>query len=656
MIGWQFQYWNGSAWVNFANAQIDHILEELSSVGGQEEIVFDLPNTPENRALVQSKPFVQALFKGTLIYPLGKQQAIIAGFQYSTTTIEVSAYNYVFVQLSQASQTVTQNYTNTAVGTIAAYICGLAGVTVGPMPDLNVSIKFKNANCMKALQDLAKACGCEYWADNSGFNIGSRDSTVQTLGYVGSNSKRGYDYSKQVDQIIINGVDSNGVAIKGSAGSPGSIATFTEKKVSDVNTLNQLAAFKLQTLNNPSNGNSLECLISQVYSWHPGQFVSANRPDLDLVGDFIIQRITKQAVTCTVEVDAAMPQLDLLLQETDQYADLGTYPMQPSMLTPSALSLQGLFGLYHASEAQGSTIYDSNPNENGPNDGAITNGAWINGAIAGTKVLQLTQGQIDCGKGFNVGGQTAFTVGMWFSPYDASTGFLIGQAGQYCIQLCADNALDFQVQTSSLIVCTTPNNSVAQNGRNFVMAVYDGTNVYIYLNGSLAAQAAQSGPVAAGTGDVLVGVLPFSGVVAEIMLWTRALSAQEIQELYYQPLLRVGSSVLGEVPLQPPVDDGQFGYVILDVEDGYLTATEDLLEADAILFDWPFGRTEDLPYINWGLFGETTINRLEECLQNVGYCLAERNPFVESMLIYMNGLSCLNEAISRTEAIIVYNS
>jgi len=56
------------------------------------------------------------------------------------------------------------------------------------------------------------------------------------------------------------------------------------------------------------------------------------------------------------------------------------------------------------------------------------------------------------------------------------------------------------------------------------------------------------------------------------------------------------------------------------------------------------------------LFVETAINRLEECLLDVGFCLAERNPCVESMVIYMNGLSCLTEAISRSEAMIVYNS
>lgn len=349
-MSWQFQYWNGSSWLPFSNAQIDHVLEELS---GHEELVFTLPNSAANRSIVQGKPFVQALFNGSVIYPVNGGKAILAAPQYSPTKITVTAYNYVFVQLSQASQTVTQNYTNTAVSTIAAYICGLAGVTVGSMPDLSVSIKFQDTNCFTALQNLAASCGCDYWGD-SAFNIGTRDSTVQTLGYVGSNSKRGLDWSKQIDQIIIKGVDISGVKIQGSAGtSGGSIATFTDKKAADAATLNQLAAYKLQTLNNPSNGTSLECLISQVVSWHPGQYISANRADLFLEGSFIIKRITKYAVTCTVEVDTAMPQIDILLQDTDQYADLGTYPIQPSMLTPSALVLQGLFGLYHVSETQG---------------------------------------------------------------------------------------------------------------------------------------------------------------------------------------------------------------------------------------------------------------------------------------------------------------
>ena len=291
--GWSFQYsTDGSTWTALNYAEIDHILEALGSVGGQEEVVFTLPNTSENRAIIQTKPYIQVLFNNTVIYPLSGGKAIATGRQYSSTIIRVTVYNYVYVLLKQASSTVTQDYTETDVDTIAAYICGLAGVTVGSMPTANVSIKYQEANCLKALQDLAQACGEEYWGD-SGFNIGTRDSTVQTPGSIGSNSKRGFDYSKQVDQVIINGVDVDGNGIQGSAGGAGSIATFQERKVADAATLTLLAAYKLQTLNNPSNGNSLECLISDVYAWHPGQYVTVSRDDLELTGSFIIQRITK---------------------------------------------------------------------------------------------------------------------------------------------------------------------------------------------------------------------------------------------------------------------------------------------------------------------------------------------------------------------------
>ena len=39
-----------------------------------------------------------------------------------------------------------------------------------------------------------------------------------------------------------------------------------------------------------------------------------------------------------------------------------------------------------------------------------------------------------------------------------------------------------------------------------------------------------------------------------------------------------------------------------------------MLVADRMLLDWSFSRTEDLPYINWGLFGETAAQPLRGML------------------------------------------
>ena len=557
-MSWQFQYWNGSSWLPFSNAQVDHVLEELS---GHEELVLSLPNNSANRFIIQSKPFIQVLFNGSVIYPINGGKAILAAPQYSPTTITVTAYNYVFVQLSQASQTVTQNYTNTAVGTIAAYICGLAGVAVGSMPNLSVSIKFQDTNCFTALQNLAAACGEDYWGD-SAFNIGTRDSTIQTLGYVGSNSKRGLDFSKQIDQVLIKGVDNSGVQIQGSAGTlGGSIATFTDKKVSDVATLNQLAAYKLQTLNNPSNGTSLECLISQVASWHPGQYISANRADLVLQGSFIIKRITKYAVSCSVEVDAAMPQMDILLQETDQYADLGTYQAQPSTQTPSALTLQGLLHLYHLAEGSGATANDSTPNGSAKN-GAITNGSWINGAISGTKVLSFSgNGYVDCPNTDVL--TNALAIGCWYSPSQLiDHEAMIGKNNNYLLEISGtQGAIRFGLHIGgSWVYLTAPTGTIQANGRGFALAVYDGSKMYLYvanpqvLNQLLTYSQAQTGSLDSSSADLYLAASGYKGVVAEVMIWSRALSGQEVQELFFRPLTRIIAKSGGVIAQEGAVD------------------------------------------------------------------------------------------------------
>ena len=399
--GWAFQYSSdGLTWTPLNYAEIDHILEALGSVGGQEEVVFTLPNTADNRTIIQAKPFIQVLFNDVVIYPLGGGKAIATGRQYSATIIRVTVYNYAYVQLKQASATVTQNYTAVTANSIATDICGLAGVSVGSVPSTLVSIKYDGANCLKAMQDLASACGEEYWAD-SAFNIGTRDSTSQTLGNIGTNTKRGFDYSKQVDQVIINGVDVNGNAIQGSAGSAGSIATFQERKVADATTLNLLAAYKLQTLNNPSNGNSLECLISDVYAWHPGQYISVSRADLELTGSFIIQRITKNATTCIVEVDSALYSQAVSLQETTDFAgpsgDLATYPVGSSQviitsgqlppLTGAGVMLQGLDAAKPSPGTAGRLYYATDTQ----NTYLDTGSAWV---LTGTPLLGNMSGAV----------------------------------------------------------------------------------------------------------------------------------------------------------------------------------------------------------------------------------------------------------------------
>jgi hypothetical protein len=110
----------------------------------------------------------------------------------------------------------------------------------------------------------------------------------------------------------------------------------------------------------------------------------------------------------------------------------------------------------------------------------------------------------------------------------------------------------------------------------------------------------------------------------------------------YQEALSAKDSGLNNAPISggeegPPEEDSQFGYIIINVEDGYLTNAEDVCFADSIVLEWTLDRVEDLVFTNSGLFEESTLNRLEEALLdgNVG--------------------RCIGEAVSKTEALVVRN-
>jgi hypothetical protein len=570
-VTWQFQYWTGTGWMFFTSAQLDHIMEELSSLSGggnaagQEECVFDIPNTAVNRTIVQTLPYVQVSFNGAVIFPLANQGAMIGKLCYSPTIIEVTLYNAIFMKLAAAGSTVTQAYIDIAVSTIAAYICGLAGVPVGTMPSISVSITFNNANCFKAMQDLATACGLDYWGDMNGFNIGTRDSTLQTLGYISNNSKRGLDFSKTVDTIVVNGVSSSGAMIQGvaysssySASNTGTIASFTIKKISDIPTLNNVAALKLAKLNNPSDGNSLECLTSQVAAWHPGQYVLCSHPELDLVGSYIIQRITKQAVTSTVEVDAAMPQMDVdALQQDSDTNDLSAYTTQPSTQIPANVNLQKLLELYHLNEGTGTVAKDSTPSGS-PTNGVISGCSWItNSAFPGELFLSFgSSSEVDCPSvGNSIPGTAAFAIGGWFSPSSiVNLANLIGKANAYILETLTGGAVRFGVCIGGTwTYVTSPNGVTNASKRCFAMGVYDGTNLYLYVSdpsgvNQLLINPATGNPyfnhpltgnVNVSTSDTYIGGSSYVGVIAECMIWGRALQAAEVQALFFQPLTQV---------------------------------------------------------------------------------------------------------------------
>ena len=98
----------------------------------------------------------------------------------------------------------------------------------------------------------------------------------------------------------------------------------------------------------------------------------------------------------------------------------------------------------------------------------------------------------------------------------------------------------------------------------------------------------------------MLGVF-LKGVLAEVMLWQRALVDQEVLDLYFFPLLRlIKKGTVDNSPVVVP----SFSYIVNYIEDGYLNNEEKIHIADAILFDDPNRMLEDFSAIAGAMYAE----------------------------------------------------
>ena len=254
-----------------------------------------------------------------------------------------------------------------------------------------------------------------------------------------------------------------------------------------------------------------------------------------------------------------MPQMDVdALTQENATNDLAGYTAQPTTQIPVNLSLQGLVDLYHLNEGSGTTAKDSTPT-NTPINGTISGCTWIsNGAFPGELFLSFgSSGSIDCpAAGNSIPGKSAFAIGGWFSPSSiVNLANLIGKANAYILQLYGTaGAIRFGVCVGGAWTYVTSPNGVAVAGqRCFAMGVYDGTNIYLYVSdpsgvnqllinpasGNSYFNQTLTGNVYTSTADTYIGGSGYVGVIAEVMIWGRAVQPADIQALFFQPLTQV---------------------------------------------------------------------------------------------------------------------
>jgi hypothetical protein len=549
MARWSIEYYDDVAedFVEFTGYNLNEIYEELSE-NGEPHLYFYLFNTAANRALLQQDLLINAYYDDVLQFT-----GILQGgdIEDRPGKIKMVVYDDFIITLDQASS-FTGAYEKPAKDIIDAILAGTGYSAHSSTPTTIIPVVFYHTNRLDAIKFMQKALACDVWHDGTAVYFGAKGAGVTNTPTTIALSKRGIDRSKgQFTKVEIRGTDVTGFHILGVAGSGTKVWKGNEDQMTDAATLNAIAAKKLAELATDSSGMPVSVLMAEGKDYSLGESVAVYDARYLLDGTYRIMQMTKTKFKCSMQLDRARKTIAATVDELKGWEKKGIY-------TPGSeawvINLQGLVGLFHLNEGEGAVAKNRAPIDE-PIDGAITDGAWQDGPITKMLTLNGASANISLGAasqaGINLTSKLSF--GAWFSPSanDSTKRFVCHKDGQF--------ALYYHVNTGVLgcdVVTGTGIHSYSSDaglikvgGRIFAMITYDQAKVRMYYNGWLHKEWSLTGAPSSSANTVYLGVF-LKGVLAEVMLWSRALVDQEVLELYFFPLLRVvsGGGGHGESP------------------------------------------------------------------------------------------------------------
>lgn len=174
---------------------------------------------------------------------------------------------------------------------------------------------------------------------------------------------------------------------------------------------------------------------------------------------------------------------------------------------------------------------------------------WVEGKINSALFFDGIDDYVQVDDASNLNPRSAITISAWIKwAIDPTTGgswtSIVSKDGdrQYRLQHNQDNSrFEFAVRTSSggrwLTSATTP----IENVWYYVVGTYDGESLKIYVNGSLENSISYSGDILQSSSPLLIGRHSntgrnFNGIIDEVALYNRTLSANEIMDQYLQTI------------------------------------------------------------------------------------------------------------------------
>ena len=202
----------------------------------------------------------------------------------------------------------------------------------------------------------------------------------------------------------------------------------------------------------------------------------------------------------------------------------------------------GLVAHWAFEEGRGSTVYDWAGN----NHGTIHGAKWTTGRVGGALSFDGVDDYVDCGNDplFDITGPITLTA--WLKTSSGSSvwqGIVTKGEVLWKIQKHVSGSGDFECW--GLIGAPRPGPYLSTVGVNMndgqwhhIAGTYDGAAMRIYWDGLLNNSFSVSGTINTGSYPVYIGGVygkpeyGFPGIIDEVAIYNRALSAEEIRQLY----------------------------------------------------------------------------------------------------------------------------
>lgn len=205
----------------------------------------------------------------------------------------------------------------------------------------------------------------------------------------------------------------------------------------------------------------------------------------------------------------------------------------------------GLVGYWSFDEGSGITAYDYSGNLN---NGILTNGpTWTTGKFSSALSFDGMDDYVNIGKGTNYFPMPKFTLCAWTKSTEIGTAStargIIAITYGLNLYLNTEGNLYLRINTdpsaSTFAYMNYPQN-LLDNKDHFICASYDETNVNLFIDGSLKKTQAVSWDgtthwptsYAAIGWDVNSSPWKFKGLIDEVRIYNRALSAEEVRAIY----------------------------------------------------------------------------------------------------------------------------